>query len=648
MASSQPSASDLLEVNPEVLPAGQLRRNLLKERSELGVLLGATAVLYLWVLDRSGWANPYYSAAVQAGTQSWKAFFFGSLDSGNALTVDKTPLALWPMELAARVFGFSPWSVLVPQALAGVLAVWLLAAATRHTTGSARTGLLAGALFALTPVATLMFRYNNPDALLTLLLVGAAYATIRSLDSPRALPWLVLAGSIVGMGFLTKMLEALLVVPGLALTYLLFAQAPLWRRWGHLAASLTALLFCAGWWVAVVELWPAGARPYIGGSSTNSVIELALGYNGIARLVGSNSVSDAGGSAVAASNLARISRTDLGAEIVWLLPAALVLGLVALRLSRRPDDPSRSALTGGLFLWFIWLVVIGSTFAAMSGVFHSYYVIVMAPATAALTAIGGCLVWQQRDRHRVRLTLVVVSVSTTLLSIGILLVVGAGVRWALVPVAVIGTIAAFRLYRHRPDHAGAIITAGCLVVAAALGPTAVSVSTAAHAHSGNNPMAGPDGRSSSSRLAFPGTAVTGFAPESHYVSDEMASLLRAGSARYTWSAATFGARAAASYELTSGTAVIAIGGYKGTDPSPTLATFQGWVRDGRIHYLLAEGTTGAASVQIGRWVADHFPKLMSADTTYYDLGGGAASIAARPDRVSASQTSAQVPGRFPQ
>ena len=147
-------------------------------RPALLTLLVATAVLYLWDLGASGWANSFYSAAVQAGTKSWKAFFFGSSDSSNFITVDKPPAFLWPMEISARIFGVNSWSILVPQALEGVATVGLVYLSVRRWF-SAQAALLAGAVVALTPVAALMFRYNNPDAMLALLLTAATYATMR-------------------------------------------------------------------------------------------------------------------------------------------------------------------------------------------------------------------------------------------------------------------------------------------------------------------------------------------------------------------------------------------------------------------------------------------------------------------------------------
>ena len=200
------------------------------ERLALLALLAGTGVLYLWALSSNGNGNSFYAAAVQAGTRSWRAFFFGSFDSSSFITVDKPPASLWVMALSGRIFGFGSWSMLVPQALEGVAAVGLLSAAVRRWYGSA-AGLLAGAALALSPVAALMFRYNNPDALLTLLLVAAAYATCRAIEAGRV-GWLALAGLLIGFGFLTKMLEALLVVPALALAYLVAGPVSFWRRVG--------------------------------------------------------------------------------------------------------------------------------------------------------------------------------------------------------------------------------------------------------------------------------------------------------------------------------------------------------------------------------------------------------------------------------
>ncbi|HEY0950591.1 glycosyltransferase family 39 protein, partial [Nocardioides sp.] len=369
-------------------------------RPALAGLLAATAVLYLWGLGESGWANSFYSAAAQAGSESWKAFFFGSSDAASSITVDKTPLALWPMGLAVRVFGLSSWSILVPQAIEGVLAVWLLVATVRRTTTSSAAGLLAGATLALTPVAVLMFRFNNPDAMLVLLLVAAAYATLRALEDGVRHPvrWLALAGALVGLAFLAKMLQAFLVLPPLALVYLLAARTSVPKRLGHLLVAFGSMLAAGGWWVAIVSLWPASGRPYIGGSQDDSILELTLGYNGFGRLTGDETGSvggGAGGATWGSTGLTRLFDGEIGGQIAWLLPSALLLLVAGLWLTRRAarTDLTRAALV----LWGGWLLVTGLTFSFMAGIFHAYYTVALAPAIAALVGIGAALVWQHRQ-----------------------------------------------------------------------------------------------------------------------------------------------------------------------------------------------------------------------------------------------------------
>src|SRR5262245_27343730 len=372
-------------------------------RPAVAALLAGTAVLYLWGLGASGWANAFYSAAVQAGAKSWKAMFFGSSDASNFITVDKTPASLWVMDLSARIFGVNAWSILVPQALEGVAAVGLLYLTVRRWSGPV-AGLVAGAAFALTPVAVLMFRFNNPDALLVLLLVGAAYAVTRALEAAST-RWLVLAGVLVGFGFLTKMLQAFLVLPAFALVYLVAAPTPLRRRIWQVLAAGGAMLVAAGWWVAIVSLIPASDRPYIGGSQHNSVLELAFGYNGFGRLTGDETGSVGGGGPGGgngggmwgATGLTRMFSSEVGGQVAWLIPAALVLLAAGLWATRRA--PRTDRLRASYLLWGGWLLVTGLTFSFMAGIFHPYYTVALAPAIGALVGIGGVHLF--RARHTV-------------------------------------------------------------------------------------------------------------------------------------------------------------------------------------------------------------------------------------------------------
>jgi 4-amino-4-deoxy-L-arabinose transferase-like glycosyltransferase len=374
-------------------------------RPLLLALLAVTGLLYLWGLSRNGYANDFYAAAVQAGTRSWKAFFFGSFDSSGFITVDKTPASLWVMELSGRIFGFSSWSMLAPQALEGVASVWLIYAAVKRWFGPG-AGLVAGLVLALTPAATLMFRFNNPDSLLVLLMTAAGYAVTRALERDRT-RWLVLAGVLIGFAFLAKMMQAFLVVPGFGLAYLWAGPARLRRRLWQLAAALGGLIAGAGWWLAVAQLWPAAGRPYFGGSTNNNIFQLALGYNGLGRLDGtetgsigfnSSSVGGFGGGPRGgagfggATGIFRLFGPEFGGQVAWLVPAALLALVATAWVSRRA--PRTDRVRAFAVLWGGWLLVTGLTFSFMQGIIHPYYMVALAPAIGALVGVGAMALWQ--------------------------------------------------------------------------------------------------------------------------------------------------------------------------------------------------------------------------------------------------------------
>lgn len=594
-------------------------------RTGLAGLLVVTAVLYLWDLSASGWANAFYSAAAQAGGESWKALFFGSSDPANAITVDKTPAALWLMSLSVRIFGLSSWSVLVPEALLGVGSVALLYATVRRV-GGPGAGLLAGSVLALTPVAALMFRFDNPDALLVFLLITGAYATMRAVE--KASPaWLALAGIAVGFGFLAKMLQAFLVLPGFALAYLVAAPVSLGKRLLHLPAGLVAVLVSAGWYVAVVELWPAGSRPFIGGSQTDSILELAFGYNGFGRITG-DEVGSLGG-AQSNGSWARLFGSEMGGGIAWLLPAA-VLALGALSwLSRRTPRTDRVRAAG--IVWGGWLLVTGGVFSYMSGIIHPYYTVALAPALAALVGMAAVRLWRLRAHP----------VAAGVLSGGVALTAYLLLQrepdwqpWLKYFVLVLGFgAAAMLLVADRLPRAVARSVAVLALVASLAGTGAYTVATAATPHSGAIPAAGPGSgvfggglprgnfTGGGSRGGIAGLLTTSTP------GDALVSLLQANSTAYTWAAATIGSNPAAGYQLAADVPVLAVGGFNGTDPYPTLAQFQQYVREGRIHYFVGGATSmgrGSGSddaQEIAQWVADTFTATSVAGTTVYDLGG---------------------------
>ncbi|MCR6483403.1 glycosyltransferase family 39 protein [Amycolatopsis sp. OK19-0408] len=583
-------------------------------------LLAATAVLYFWNLTASGYGNSFYAAAVQSGTQDWKAWLFGSLDSGNVLTVDKPPAALWVGTLFARIFGFSSFTVLAPQALMGVASVGILYLAVKRTAGPV-AGLMAGALLAVTPVAALMFRFNNPDALLVLLMVAGAYFVVRATE--KASPgWLALAGVAIGFGFLTKMMQAFLVLPAFGLAYLIAAPTSLGKRLLHLAGAVAALVVSAGWYIALVDLWPTASRPYIGGSEGDSLLELALGYNGLSRIFGGGEGGGPGGGGGmgggntgfgGASGLFRMFGSSFGTEISWLLPAALI-GLVAgLWFTRRAPRTDRTRL--GLVLWGGWLVVTAVVFSYMSGIVHPYYSVALAPAIAALVAISGRALWQGRDNLGPRATLAGMVVVTAVWSFILLDRTPdwfPALRWI---VAMLGVLVGTVLVMGVPSVRRAVaVVAAAVVLTVGVSSAAYGVETASVAHSGSIPTSGP---TSSAMGGGPG----GFGEDSS--SSAVGELLAKTTTK--WAAATTGSQSAATLELASGKAVIGIGGWSGSDPAPTLAEFKAYVAAGEIKYYIAGGGMGGGpgggSSEITEWVTANFTATTVDGQTVYDLLG---------------------------
>jgi 4-amino-4-deoxy-L-arabinose transferase-like glycosyltransferase len=584
----------------------------------LAVLLVATAVLYLWNLGAGAWANAFYAAAVQAGSTDATAMLFGSSDAANAITVDKTPAALWVMDLSARLFGFSTWSMLVPQALMGVAAVALLYASVRRVLGPG-AGLLAGWVLALTPVAALMFRFNNPDALLVLMLVVSAYCTQRACEKDASRWWLIAAGVAVGVGFLAKMLQALLVLPALAGGYLLAGDRPLGRRIADTVLAGVAVVVSAGWYIALAELWPASERPYIGGSQHNSIIELTLGYNGFGRLTG----NEPGGLGNLNHDVGwgRLLGSGMGADIGWLLPAAIVCLAAGFVLTRRA--PRTDAVRATLVIYGGWLLVTAVVFSFMNGIVHPYYTVALAPAVAAGVGIGATLLWRNRSDVRAATALAATAIVTVALAAVLLSRTPEWMPWLRAAVAVAGVGAAVLMLvvgRLRPVVAR--VTAAVAIASCLAAPAAYSLVTAATPHSGALPSVGPAGNGG---FNFGGLLS---APSPR---PELTRVLAADADRFTWAAAVIGSNNAAGYQLAIGAPVMAVGGFNGTDPSPTLAQFVDDVTQGRIHYfvegrVLSFGRTDASSskesVAIRDWVDAHFPAQTVDGTVIYDLSAG--------------------------
>jgi len=643
-------------------------------------LLGVTvlaAVLYLVNLTVSGYANTYYVAAAEAASKSWSAMFFGSLDSANAITIDKPPLATALMGLSVRVFGLSSWSILLPQALAGVATVLILFQTVRRSFGPAAAA-IAAVVMALTPVAVLIFRYDNPDALLTLLLVAAAWALVRGLDDGR-LRWPMLAAALVGAAFLTKYLQAYLVLPAFAAVWLLAAPGSLRRRLGGALASLAVVLATSFWWVAIVELIPTTARPYIGGSTTDSALELLFGYDGLGRIFGGAGPAAGappGGAAVPGfggpggpggslfggeAGILRLFNDAFGGQVGWLIPIALLATAAGLWLRRRAarTDPARA----GLVLWGLWFAVTAGVFSLMSGIVHPYYGVVLAPAIGALVGGGVVLLFEHRSRAR-----------WPAIVLGAGFVITAALGWLLlertpdfvpglgIAAVVVAGLAAFALIS--PSAPGSRIPAIAIVLglgAMLFGPIAYSVDTMGTAYAGGDPLAGPAGRSSGpggigpdagpSGGSLPGVgpgggsmpgvgpgagsmpgvgpgagsmpgvgpgagSMPGVGPGGGFGTDSGAGDLAVDQALVdylvteqgaaTWLTAVGSWQTAAALQAATGQPVMSMGGFGGSDPFPTLAELQAYVRSGELRFVMTGGRAGPGIGAGDRdaWVAE--------------------------------------------
>ncbi|MEU9167384.1 glycosyltransferase family 39 protein [Streptomyces sp. NPDC048420] len=589
-------------------------------RPALWAILVLATALYAWNLS-SVTGNTFYDAAVYSGTKSWKAFFFGALDSGSFITVDKPPFALWVMGLSARVFGYGTWQLTLPMVAVGTGSVALLYRMVKRDFGAV-AGTIAALALTLTPITVAITRDTNPDPVLVFLMLLGAAALMKAVRTGRLMP-LVWSGVAIGFAFNTKMMQAYVVLPAFFLVHLWAAKGSLGRRVRNLAVGTVALVVSSAWWMVVVDIVPASSRPYIGGSTDNTVWDLVIGYNGFGRIFGaSSSVGSQGNGASfgGEAGLYRLFNSIMGGQISWLIPFALIalVGGLVLR-GRAPRTDARRA---ALMLWGGWFVLHYLTFALAEGTFHPYYVTAMAPGIAALAGIGGVTLHQAfQEGSAAKWSWVLpaaIAVSTVWAVVLLQRVSGSGTLYTVAEVVagVAGAVAVIGLllgrFTTRQRLTG--IAALAAVVALLAGPAAYSASAAGSSTNGTNPTAGPStgggmgegmgsGRRPSGSMGRPQTGRTGGGMGGTEVSSAMITYLKQNQDGATWLVAVATDQTASSIILESGRPVISMGGWSGSDDAMTLAKLKSLVKSGKLHYIVvSDSGQGSSNSEISTWV----------------------------------------------
>jgi 4-amino-4-deoxy-L-arabinose transferase-like glycosyltransferase len=640
-------------------------------RPLLWVVALVAGVLAFWGLTRNGYGNSYYAEAAQAASRDWTAWATNALDVSGSDSLDKGPLATMLMGLSGRVLGFSSFSMLLPEALCGVASVVVLHNIVRRTMGH-RAAILAALALALTPIFVAMSRFNNPDAVLVLCELGAAWALVRALESGRT-RHLLLSGAFVGLAFNVKMLEAYLIVPGLVVAVLVAGPGGLRRRLGQLTAAGGAMAAVSFVWYGAMMLLPAADRPWVGDTTDNSWFSLIFGANGISRVAGNTGGGPGGGGGFGGqTGPLRLFNPIVGGQIAWLLPlaaAGLALGLWSTRRARRTDSVRAAYL-----LWGGWALVSWAVFSFSQGIFHPYYTTTLAPAVAALAGGGLAVAWDRaRGSLPVAAALAAAAIGTAVLAAVILDRTSGVVPW-LAPTSVALAVVAggALLFGHTRRASGRfgprlrVVAALAGTLALLAGPAAYSVATVGRSLTGSNPLAGPasvaadagpgggpggppaglgrafgrpGGGLAAAPALFGGAAPAGLPTGARRfggggggpgggVSKQLVAYLEThqGSARYL--AAAVGSGTAAELALQSGRDVIDMGGFTGSDPAPSLAKLQQLVASGQLHYVILGGGGGgpgggrsAATTARDAWITQHGKALTVSGQTVYYLAG---------------------------
>ncbi len=557
------------------------RRQLLTP--ERGIVLGLVLLLLsllLPAITMNGWANTYYTMAVQAANQNWKAFFYGSIDSANFVTLDKPPLSVWLSALSARVFGLSTFSILLPHLIAGVITLLLVYIMVRRYFGI-KSAIIAGFCFILTPITIVVFRYNIPDSILTVFLVASAYAFLRAIEKPQ-LRWLLLAGAFVGFAFNVKMIQALIVVPIYGLLYLLYASVPLLKRFRDLVLTALVFLVTALWWPVTVWLVPLKSRPFIGGTLTNNIWELIVGYNGLDRFLGTNWRQPTGATVGAGFGgkvgLLRIFNEGFGSVVAWLIPFVVLTGIMFWLYYKNSTDRFKRI---AVLLWVSWVLLHAVVFGFTKGTMHPHYSVVLAPMIAALI---GAAAWMYMTEIRkdplhspvLILMVIVMSVSATLMP----LIFWKGRAWPLWPSIVVVSLALSGLalfsWARQKQNIPIVKLAFMVIIGALLfAPASSAVASSRRAQLGLIISATPL-HEDIKRIRTPESSIP----------PALREYLLKNRGESVWIATTATAYDAAAITLSTRSPVMTIGGFSGTDNFISLNQYKEFLQNRKIRYFI--------------------------------------------------------------
>jgi 4-amino-4-deoxy-L-arabinose transferase-like glycosyltransferase len=573
-------------------------------RPALLALTVIAGLSYVW--NATGNLEVYYAAAARSMSMSWHNFFFAAFDPAATISVDKLPGALWVQAASVRLFGVHPWAIVAPQVVAGMASVIVLYDVVRRLAGPL-AGILAAGVFVLSPTTVALNRGNVPDTLMILLVLLAADLTVRAALSGR-LRTLVGAAVLLGLAFQTKMIEAWLVLPALALAYLI-ASAGDWRgRLGRLGIAGLVTVAVSLSWMVVVSLWPSRSRPYVDGSTTNSVFSQVFVYNGFGRVdqVSPNQLlSKAIGVRLGSvpPGWDRVLSGSLGHDAGWLIPAALI-ALAACFVASRPGD---RLLRASAALWGVWLLVLVVVFSASSSI-NPYYTAALSPPIAALLGTGAALAWDRRADPRVRLWILAAVLASVAYAVWLLPGRGvgtvAGLSEAVVVLGLAALVALVIAWRARPALAIGIAAAAIVVAPALASASVVSNSLGPF----DTPFESTGAFALARTLGGVAARTEALLPPLELARGLQPDLM-----------ATQTSALAAPFIYDSGQEVVPIGGFTGTVPEPSLAGLKAMVARGDFHVV-----TQAPAVTDPRlvWVAEHCFPLPAGGAAAAPASGG--------------------------